>query len=397
MNTTPGRSGLSHLVDPVGPENFLSDYWERQPLVIHRDDPDHFGELLTLEQLDRILSTTNMRSADLRVVENGAETAISELVKQAGGSANGLEALYSRYREGATVSVSFLHERWEPLKRLCQSLAIELSAHTQTNVYLTPAGGHQGLVPHHDTHDVFVAQIHGVKHWCLYEPQMELPLEGQQFSKSVDPGPPTREFDLYPGDLLYLPRGTAHAATSKDTASCHLTIGVRPIVWATLIKDAVSHIVADDVRFRHALPPGFAIDADLEQQALATAEELFDLVRAQVVPADLLSEARRWAWVRRHPALHGHLLDIEALPSIGLDVWLATRPDMLWRLDDDGDQVMLEFHGKRVGFPAHVAPALRFIGGSHGFTGADIPGTLDETGRLVLIQTLVREGFLTLA
>ena len=394
---TPRPSGLARLIDPIGPERFLADYWERQPLVIHRDDPQYFHELLTLEQLDRVLSTTNMRSADLRVVANGAETPISELVKQAGGVANGLEALYGRYRDGATISVSFLHERWEPLKRLCQALALDLSAQTQTNVYLTPAGGNQGLVPHHDMHDVFVAQIHGVKHWCLYEPQMELPLEGQRYRKSESAGPPVREIDLRPGDLLYLPRGTVHAATSKETASCHLTIGVRPVVWATLIRDAVGRIVADDVRFRHALPPGFATDADLEQRALDTVTELFDVVRERFVATDLVGEARKWAWVHRNPALQGHLLDIEALPSIGLDVWLASRPDLLWRLDHDGDQVVLEFHGKRVTFPAHVADALRFVGESRGFVGADIPGTLDETGRLVLIRTLVREGFLTLA
>jgi len=39
-----------------------------------------------------------------------------------------LEAIYAEYRNGATIVAQFLHERWKPLKRLCQSLAAEFSA-----------------------------------------------------------------------------------------------------------------------------------------------------------------------------------------------------------------------------------------------------------------------------
>jgi len=63
-----------------------------------------------------------------------------------------------------------------------------------------------------------------------------------------------------------------------------------------------------------------------------------------------------------------------------------------------GDRIAsLEFHGKVVTFPTRVMPELTFVIETPLFTARDIPGPLDEAGRMVLITTLVREGLLTLA
>ena len=63
------------------------------------------------------------------------------------------DALFEQYREGATVILQFLHERWEPLARLSSSVANELSAALQANVYVTPKNA-QGFASHYDDHDV---------------------------------------------------------------------------------------------------------------------------------------------------------------------------------------------------------------------------------------------------
>ena len=61
-----------------------------------------------------------------------------------------------------------------------------------------------------------------------------------------------------------------------------------------------------------------------------------------------------------------------------------------------GTHVLLHFHGKTVQLPAHVEPTLRFILDAEEFVAADLPGDLDDAGKLVLLQRLIREGFLTL-
>jgi hypothetical protein len=46
-------------------------------------------------------------------------------------------------------------------------------------------------------------------------------------------------------------------------------------------------------------------------------------------------------------------------------------------------------------FPAHVRPELEFVLAAEGsFRAADLPGELDDEGRVALVRRLVREGVL---
>jgi hypothetical protein len=56
---------------------------------------------------------------------------------------------------------------------------------------------------------------------------------------------------------------------------------------------------------------------------------------------------------------------------------------------------MLVFEGKTLRFPERLAPELEFLVSTNKpFRAADLPSSLDEAGRLVLVRRLVREGFL---
>jgi hypothetical protein len=60
--------------------------------------------------------------------------------------------------------------------------------------------------------------------------------------------------------------------------------------------------------------------------------------------------------------------------------------------------VTLAFEGKRVAFPAHARVEVEALAAADGPVRiADLPGGLDDEGRLVLVRRLVREGFLRLA
>src|SRR5438445_2220104 len=156
---------LERLLHPLDPGTFKTEYWEKRPLVISRSDRSYYQPLLSLSEVDNILSHSRIQSSDIRIVRNGQETPVSNLMGLGGNlSAGGIEAMYQAYRKGSTIVLLFLQERWPSLRRLCQSLAVELSAGIQTNVYLTPPKA-RGLQTHYDTHDVFVLQTHGAKRW----------------------------------------------------------------------------------------------------------------------------------------------------------------------------------------------------------------------------------------
>jgi hypothetical protein len=63
----------------------------------------------------------------------------------------------------------------------------------------------------------------------------------------------------------------------------------------------------------------------------------------------------------------------------------------------DGADVRIVFEGKEVVLPEFVREDVEFAASVDGpFRPADLPGALDDDGRLVLVRRLVREGYLRL-
>ncbi|GAA1888479.1 cupin domain-containing protein [Streptantibioticus ferralitis] len=387
---------LSRLIDPIDVHTFRREHWERQPLFVKRSDPGYFADLLTLADVDEVLWLSGTDLRNIRVVIDGKETPVDELKSTA--RQNALEALYEHYRNGSTVVLNSLGDRWAPLRRLGSVLGAELSARIQCNIYVTPAGN-RGFVPHYDTHDVFIAQVHGTKHWRLAGQPYALPLHGRPYDKSQPEPEPEQEIDLSAGDLLYLPRGTVHSAASNETTSVHITIGVHPLLYSDVVEHAVKRLFAEEEAFRKGLPMGFATDEQGQSQAVDQLVALLGVLRDRLSPREMVTESVRRAISIAAPTLDGHLTDLERLGEVEADTKVIRRPDLRWTLAVDEEAVQLTFHDKTVQFPAHVADEVRYVAQSNGagFTGASIPGDLDQPGRAVLVRTLMREGFITFA
>jgi len=125
----------------------------------------------------------------------------------------------------------------------------------QFNIYITPANA-QGFAPHYDDHDVFILQTTGTKIWRLYHSPIELPSPKQPHCKHKDKyelGTPAFEVELKPGDLLYIHRGLIHDASTTDTASVHITLGLHPNYWFELLRE-VADLAEDKAEFRRAVP-----------------------------------------------------------------------------------------------------------------------------------------------
>src|SRR5216683_928806 len=60
--------GLADLIDPIPAATFERDYWEKRELILHRADPGRYRGLLTLADVDEILSTTSLRAPELMVI-----------------------------------------------------------------------------------------------------------------------------------------------------------------------------------------------------------------------------------------------------------------------------------------------------------------------------------------
>jgi len=282
----------------------------------------------------------------------------------------------AEFADGATIVLQGLHHTWPPLARFCRALETELGHPAQANAYYTPRRS-QGFGVHHDTHDVFVLQCSGEKRWLVYEPLLELPLKDQRYTPDLgETGPVTHDLTLRAGDMLYLPRGWLHEALTSDGDSLHVTVGVNVYTWLDAFRDAVESL-ADDVNFRRA-PDG---DADT----------LVEHLRERLSP-DQVQRRLRSRFVRTRRAIADEpLSELRALDELAADSPVERRPTVIADLDD----TTLTFEGRRVAFPAHAREEVEAVFAAEAsFRAGDLPGELDEAGKLVVVRRLIREGFL---
>jgi ribosomal protein L16 Arg81 hydroxylase len=299
---------LARLIEPVTPASFKSDYWEKRPLIIARREPSYYERLLTLSDVDHILAHSSIRPSEIRIVRNGRDTPLSNLTAEGANLSEGsLEALYQEYRDGSTIVLLFLQERWPALKHLCRSIATELSAGVQVNVYLTPPG-ERALNTHYDTHDVFVLQTHGSKLWRIYDSPFPLPLPEHPYRArpNSDPGEPLSELALEPGDIIYIPRGYLHDAASLESTSLHLTVGIKPVTWSSVLHDTIRWMTERDSALRESLPPGFAVNERLREECETRLGELFASIGDQIEPKSAIQDAINRAQLAAYPSLERH-------------------------------------------------------------------------------------------
>ncbi len=283
------------------------------------------------------------------------------------------------FADGATIVLQGLHFNWLPLARFCRELERELGNPVQANSYYTPRRS-QGFAVHHDTHDVFVLQVAGEKHWRVYDPLLELPLKQQRWTASLgEPGPTVLELTLRAGDTLYLPRGWLHEALTSETDSLHITVGVNVHTWADAIRAAIEECEGD-VEFRRSVPQEGVSETDL-----------LGRLAEQLKPEAVARRARARFVNSRRPILDGQLEEVRGLGSVGLDTPLERRSTVIADLNG----TTLSFEGKHVTFPERVRAELESIlSTDEPFSAADLPGRLNGESRLVLVRRLIREGLL---
>jgi bifunctional lysine-specific demethylase and histidyl-hydroxylase NO66 len=397
--SNPSSSAIERCAgDPAA---FVRDHWAKAPLLRGGAGPDGFDDLLSLDDVDRILATTSPRTPAFRMVKDGQPLPPSAYTRSGRVGSQPLTDLadpgriFDQFHGGATIVLQGLHRSWPPLTRFCRELELFLTHPVQVNAYLTPPAS-RGLGVHHDTHDVFVLQGHGRKLWQVWDAAVPFPLGHQKRlpkGAELPAEPPQVDAELAPGDCLYVPRGFRHAARTAETASLHLTVGVLTHNWNELLRDAVE-LATEEAWFRESLPVGFA--AEPEALAASLAERVAELRRFldKVDLGQVADRASRRFWANRAPPLQGQLRDLLALDRLDQATEVRVRPGAVCRLRVDGDRLQVLLGDRTLSMPARLEPAVRQLLGAASLTPDDLAEHLDETSRLVLVRRLVKEGLL---
>ena len=245
---------------------------------------------------------------------------------------------------------------------------------------------------------MLVLQVSGSKHWTLYDTLIELPLRGQGFDPEKHiPGPPTREFTIHAGDVLYCPRGQFHAARATDEVSLHITLGLIGKTWADVMVEAVSEACLASPTFRAHLPVGFARPGFDRREAEATFRSLVAAFARDARLGPILDRLAESFVTSRQPSFEGCLEELDSPPPILPGSRVVARPHLVYLLREEGENVVVLFGSTQITLPSFTRAALAFALNGAAFQVSDMPDPLDDAGKIVLVQRLIREGLLARA
>lgn len=221
------NSALLAMISSENQERFFDCYHRQQPFVVHGIGKDitALTGLPFLQSLEALLNSwpdvIHAHLPDLRDEASSIETSGRDARKLYD---NGMALLFddiNRYSE--------LLSHW--LGQLRKDLGLSALTISRCLVYATPNG--RGTAAHFDQNINFVLQIHGNKKWKvaanhsvknpLTRHTLGTPVEAELGSYLCGPLPETmpadaQEFELGPGSLLFVPRGSWHSTLAEGDA-----------------------------------------------------------------------------------------------------------------------------------------------------------------------------------
>lgn len=348
-------------------------------------EPDGFDDLLTLDDVDRFLMTTAIRTPFFRLVEAGERIPESVYTRSGRTGSRDVEGMAdparvaALFEDGATLVLQGLHRWSEPVTRFCRDLELELGHACQANAYITPAGA-QGLSLHEDPHDVFVLQAFGRKRWELHT----APGEAER---------PPIAADVGPGDTIYMPAGTPHSAAAQDAISGHLTIGVHVTPWREVLDDVWARQVVDP-SMEGSVPAGWHRDPEGFARELSERLTLRATALAGEVDAGAVVQDRRERFLSSRAQLARGSIGRQA-EAQGIDdaSSLRRRPGSICELRVRGDVLVVMLGDRRLEMPSWVEPAMLRVADADELVVGELEASLpDQNSRSVLARRLVREG-----
>jgi 50S ribosomal protein L16 3-hydroxylase len=239
-----GPESAQSLLGGRTPAAFMSQHWQKKPLLIRHAFPEFSGGL-SRERLIALACSDEVESR-LVIGERGRFSLATGPFSRSDFRrlpASGWTLLVQGVnRVDAATDLLLRRFAFVPYARLDDVMIS----------YATPGGG---VGPHFDSYDVFLLQGSGRRRW-RYGKQRDLTLVPDIEVKILRQFLARRDAVLAAGDMLYLPPHIAHEGTAIDACLTY-SIGFRAATY-TEIAQAFIDFLRDDVR----LPTGQYADPD---------------------------------------------------------------------------------------------------------------------------------------
>jgi len=349
---------LSELLAPVTAADFFETYWEKKPLHISRAENAHFSELLSLAQIERVLSSQDLYFPDVQLTQSNKVISIDEYTDEHKKILP--QRLIQLHTAGATIVVSQAHRYLHALHEFCCKMQSAFQLRCQANVYFSPAGN-QGFKPHYDAHEVFILQVSGKKTFSFYSSGVDLPQRHDTFDSQVNTvGVKTEEVALSAGDTLYIPRGMMHDAFADDNdPSLHVTLGVFPVAVGDLLQAVLQIASAKDVQLRRSLPSDAWAQSTYEHESLhAAVQQLLSTTFTMENVDEAVSQLRDDIAIRGLQDCTGLLSPNYRAEGLQLSSIVTVKPSAVLNTERQESTVRLRILGQVLEFNEPMSTAV---------------------------------------
>ena len=380
MSDAPPHNGPWPRPAGLDPAAFLADYWQKQPLLLRQAFPS-FQSPLSAEELAGL------------ACEEGIE---SRLVT---GPADGPwqmepgpfdESRFTRLPEQDwTLLVQDVDKHLPELARILESFDfLPRWRLDDLMISYAPPGGSVG--PHIDAYDVFLLQASGTRHWAIDPRPADTRHREDSQLRVLRQFEPREDWELHPGDMLYLPPGVAHHGIAGPDCMTW-SIGFRAPDAAGMISDLAEYVIQsqpEDARYA---------DPDLSAEESGAGIHDRAVARVRHLLSDLLAmdDEQLGEWFGRFvtepkPWLRAEARGPQTEPDPGATTPLVLRSDLLvaWRPCPDGIRLFVD--GEAETWPGEAAAVARRLADRRRICLQDADLACGDAGRKLIRDWLQR-------
>ncbi len=288
-------------------------YWQKKPLLI-RGAITGFGPVLDRNELvdlaaqeaveSRLVAQTDSRGNSAWRFKHGPFT----------------RRMLPPFKQSAwTLLVQGVDLHDERLHRLLTQFRFVPEARLD-DVMISYATDGGGVGPHFDSYDVFLLQAQGTRRWSIGR-QKDLRLKPDMPLKILAHFEPEQEFDLEPGDMLYLPPRYAHDGIAQGECMTY-SIGFRAPAQGELVREILQRIAehagqeSPPVLYRDPDQPAVSSSARVPLNMLGFAERALQAALADPKAlaqslGEYLTEPKAHVWFDANPWRDGVALHLD--------------------------------------------------------------------------------------
>lgn len=383
---------IRNLLEGISPEEFFSDYFEKNILHLSANRSEIYRKILTPLQIDELLSSNQLQYPKINIVKSGEkDIPLSEWTiktdKNKTQSLVNYDEVFKKLHDGYTLILNGIHHYISSASEFCFQLSKETHLKCGANVYITPANN-GGFGLHYDWHDVFVLQLMGEKNWVIQDKVDFLPDEIHPFKKQNE----IASLNLKEGELLYIPRGFPHLAATSDKPSIHITVSMQGIRW----HEFLGKFFKAEPFFRQTIPNSFTSKKEKEEKTEMLKSEL-QRISNQINWEQRFNETAENFLLQINHHHKGRFIDWLGINDLDENSMVKLRGNIIFSVKEDTRFINILMSNKIIDFPVFLKESIHSILKTDKPVGVkEIKGNMPVTAKMELIKRLLKEGLLEL-